>query len=116
MMLSRSSVVSWAVFVVIVCSVSRAGQQEWGEAMKRREVVKLFIGGAGASVLAACGVAPQAPPAAPTAPPAAAAATRTQPVATVVSATAKPAAPTARSGGTLRQAMALEVVSLDPML
>lgn len=40
--------------------------------MNRRTVVKLMVGGAGVSVLAACGVAPQAP-AAPTAAPAAAA-------------------------------------------
>src|SRR5947207_1552167 len=77
--------------------------------MDRRSVIKLIVGGATASVLAACG-APQTPTA-PTSPPAAAG------VATVqVAATPKPAAPTPKSGGTLKQAMALEVVSLDPML
>src|SRR6266567_1981921 len=74
--------------------------------MNRRTLIALIAGGASASVLAACGVAPQAPaPAATTAAakPAAAAATQ-------------PAAVSPKSGGILKQAMALEVVSLDPML
>jgi peptide/nickel transport system substrate-binding protein len=103
--------------------------------MNRRNFVQLLIGGMSASALAAaCGPAsqPAAPTAQPTsAPPAAAAPTtppkpaaapttaQAQPAPTaVVAATAKPAAAqtTPKTGGTLRQAVALEVVSLDPML
>ncbi|HEY1291917.1 MAG TPA: ABC transporter substrate-binding protein [Chloroflexota bacterium] len=98
--------------------------------MNRRTVVKLMIGGAGVSVLAACGVAPQAPAAAPTAPPpapaptpaptsAAAAAAKPAATAVVVTPTTPPAAttPQPRTGGTLRQAYVPgDPVSLDPML
>jgi peptide/nickel transport system substrate-binding protein len=84
--------------------------------MNRRTLVKLIVGGAGASVLAACGVASQAPA---TPPPAAAPTTAPAPAATAGSSAATPqaaAATTPKSGGTLKQAVALEVVSLDPML
>jgi peptide/nickel transport system substrate-binding protein len=77
--------------------------------MDRRSVVKLIIGGATGSVLAACG-APQTPVAPTPAPPA------TSGTTVQVAATPKPGADTPKSGGTLKQAMALEVVSLDPML
>ena len=94
--------------------------------MNRRTLVKLFVGGAGAGVLAACGVAAQAPatsstpaasaptpaPAAPTVVVGSTPAAALQPTAAVQPTT--PATP--RSGGTLRQGVALEVVSLDPML
>jgi peptide/nickel transport system substrate-binding protein len=86
--------------------------------MNRRTLIKLVIGGASTSVLAACGVAPvaQAPASTP-APAAATVATAAQPAVTVVTKpTAQPAAATPKSGGILKQAMALEVVSLDPML
>jgi peptide/nickel transport system substrate-binding protein len=83
--------------------------------MNRRTLITLLAGGASASVLAACGVAPQAPAPAPTTAPAGTAAAK--PAATVaISATAQPTAVTPKSGGILKQAMALEVVSLDPML
>src|ERR1051325_9979468 len=79
--------------------------------MNRRSVLKLIIGGATASVLAAC-TAPQTPVAPTTAP-----ASSGAPSATVQpAATAKPAAPTPKSGGILKQAVALEVLTLDPML
>jgi peptide/nickel transport system substrate-binding protein len=105
--------------------------------MNRRTVVKLMMGGAGVSVLAACGVTPQAPAAAPTAAPAppaapaaaptpapttaAAAAAAAKPAATTVtvSPTTPPAAttPQPKTGGTLRQAYVPgDPVSLDPML
>jgi peptide/nickel transport system substrate-binding protein len=94
--------------------------------MDRRTLVKLFVGGAGASVLAACGVAPQAPSAPPTTAPAPAAAgaatavptaAAAKPAATVVAApTAPPAAAQPKRGGSLRQGNALEIVTLDPML
>jgi peptide/nickel transport system substrate-binding protein len=90
--------------------------------MIRRSFVKLLIGSAGISVLAACGVTPQA--AAPTAPPAA---PKPQPTsaapapaaATVAAApTPQPApgTPQPKSGGTLRQGYQGDPVSLDPML
>jgi peptide/nickel transport system substrate-binding protein len=101
--------------------------------MNRRSVVKLLVGGAGISVLAACGVAPQAPAApaaAPTTPPAAGA---PAPTSAPASAAAAPAATTVvasptntsapassasqpKSGGTLRQGYQGDPVSLDPML
>jgi peptide/nickel transport system substrate-binding protein len=93
-----------------------------------------MMGGAGVSVLAACGVAPQAPAAAPTAAPAAAApvtsgpaptsaptGAATQPAATTVvvspTNTSVPTTPQPKTGGTLRQAYYPgDPVSLDPML
>jgi peptide/nickel transport system substrate-binding protein len=85
--------------------------------MNRRTLITLIVGGTTASVLAACGVAPQAPAPAPGPTPAPTAAAAAKPAATVVTAaTAQPAAVTPKSGGILKQAMALEVVSLDPML
>src|SRR5712691_7082090 len=94
--------------------------------MNRRTLIKLVTGGASTSVLAACGVAPvaQAPAVTP-APAASTVAAVAQPAVTMVTKpTAPPAAPTPtsvpqaqdKSGGILKQAMALEVVSLDPML
>src|SRR5438105_1441421 len=85
--------------------------------MNRRTLITVIVGGASASVLAACGVAPQAPAPAPTPAPAATTGAGAKPVVTVgTSATSQPAAATPRSGGILKQAMALEVVSFDPML
>ncbi len=97
--------------------------------MNRRSVVKLLVGGAGVSVLAACGVAPQAPAAPTAAPPAAAgaaptpvptgaAAAQSTPTTVVVSPTNPPASttPQPKSGGTLRQGYQGDPVSLDPML
>lgn len=86
--------------------------------MNRRTLIALIAGGASASVLAACGVAPQAPaaptPAAPT-PAAPAAAAKPAPTA-ATSATAQPAATTPKSGGILKQGYQGDPVSLDPML
>jgi peptide/nickel transport system substrate-binding protein len=85
--------------------------------VNRRTLVKLLVGGASASVLAACGVAPQATAPAATSVTTTASGVTAVPAATAItSATAKPAAPTPRTGGILKQGYPLEVVSLDPML
>ena len=99
--------------------------------MNRRSVVKLLVGGAGISVLAACGVAPQAPAAPTAAPPAAAgpaptcaptsaAAAQSTSTTVVVSPTSTASAasstPQPKTGGTLRQGYQGDPVSLDPML
>jgi peptide/nickel transport system substrate-binding protein len=88
--------------------------------MYRRTVVKLLVGGAGVSVLTACGVTPQAsappPAAAPTSAPTSA--PGAQPAATTValSPTRQPGAAQAKTGGTLKQGYLGDPVSLDPML
>jgi peptide/nickel transport system substrate-binding protein len=85
--------------------------------MNRRTLVKLLFGGASASLLTACGVAPQSAPPVSTSAPAAASGAAAKPAVTVVTPpTAQPAAPTPKSGGILKQGYSQEVVSLDPML
>ena len=85
--------------------------------MNRRTLVALFVGGAGAGLLAACGVAGQTPAPSSTPAPSAPTPAPTIVVGATPAAAAQPTtAATPRSGGTLRQGVALEVVSLDPML
>jgi peptide/nickel transport system substrate-binding protein len=94
--------------------------------MNRRTLVRLALGSASASVLAACGVGPQVP--APTAvpqtkptvaaatTPAAAAAAQPGQTSVSVSPTSPPPAQQPKSGGTLKQGYQGDPVSLDPML
>jgi peptide/nickel transport system substrate-binding protein len=84
--------------------------------VNRRTVVKLFMGGAGASLLAACGVAPAAAPTPAPTPVAAAKPAATITVVPAAAATQAQAQPQPKSGGTLRQGYQGDPVSLDPML
>jgi peptide/nickel transport system substrate-binding protein len=84
--------------------------------MNRRTVVKLIVGGAGVSILTACGVAPQASAPAPTPAPTSAAAAQPAPPTVAVSPTRQPTAAQPRTGGTLKQGYLGDPVSLDPML
>jgi peptide/nickel transport system substrate-binding protein len=86
--------------------------------VNRRLLVKLALGGVGASLLSACGVAPQTPPAAapPIAPTAASAPAATTIAVSPTSAPPPTAMAQPKSGGTLKQAYQGDPVSLDPML
>ena len=76
--------------------------------LTRRTTLRLFAGGAGIAILAACG--PATPAATPTAPPKPAPAVPTPPPAAAPS---KPAATQRRTGGTLRVGVPADISSLD---
>ncbi len=93
--------------------------------MNRRTLVKLVLGGATASVLAACGVSSQpstptstatTPPAPATSVPQSAKPTLATVGATRTSVPSGAAGPTPKSGGVLKQAYLGDPTSLDPML
>jgi peptide/nickel transport system substrate-binding protein len=83
--------------------------------MDRRTLVRLVLGGAGASLLAACGPAAQQA-AAPTVAPAPVATSAPAATLVAVAPTSPPPAQQPKSGGTLLQAYQGDPVSLDPML
>src|SRR5215470_7421529 len=79
--------------------------------LRRRTALRLFVGGAGIAILAACGPTTSGTPAAtPTAPPKPAPAAPTTPPAAAPS---KPAATQRRTGGTLRVGVPADISSLD---
>ena len=85
--------------------------------MNRRRLISLALASTAGSLLAACGVAPQAP--APTAQLTAPQPTSAQPAQPTVAIAAQPtssATPQPKSGGTLKQGYQGDPVSLDPML
>ena len=102
--------------------------------LTRRSALRLFVSGAGMTVLAACGVGapatptakPAAPAAAPTSAPPAAAAPTTEPkpaaapttpaAAVSTAAPAKPAEGQPKMGGVLRVGVPTDIVTLDPVV